>query len=87
MSTILRRFRIIERNLTYRVQKWIPVSQGAWVTEHKRDGMKVVPVEFDNLSDAEDYCEEQFNQVVADSWKVVLVYEEDGDGNLVRNWY
>ena len=57
------------------------------MTEHKRDKMKVVPVEFDNLSDAETYCEALFGKPIEDSWKVVITYEDDGDGQLVRNWY
>ena len=81
------RFRVVERHNLYRVQRWMPVSEGIWITEHMRDGMKVVPVEFTNLSDAEDYCAEQFGIPLEDAWKVVLTYEDDGDGELVRNWY
>lgn len=81
------KLRVVERLNQYRVQRWMPVSQGMWITEHKRDGMKVIPVEFDNLSDAEDYCVEQFETLLEDSWRVVITYEEDGDGELVRNWY
>lgn len=84
---IYRRFRIVERHNKYRVQRWMPVSEGIWMTEHKKDKMKVVPVEFDNLSDAETYCEGQFGIPMEDSWKVVMTYEDDGDGQLIRNWY
>ena len=80
-------FRIIERHNKYRVQRWMPVSEGIWTTEYKRKGMKVVPRGYDNLSDAEDYSEAQFDASVVDSWKVVMTYDEDGDGKLVRNWY
>ena len=57
------------------------------MTEHKREKLTITPVEFDNLSDAEDYCESQFDMLAKDSWKVVITYEDDGDGQLIRNWY
>ncbi len=80
------KLRVVERYNVYRIQRWMPVSQGKWITEHKRDGMTVTPIEFDNLSDAEDYCATQFDASLEDSWKVVITYEDDGDGELIRDW-
>ena len=80
------KLRVVERHNKYRIQRWMPASQGIWITEHMRDGMKVVPVEFDNLSEAEEYCATQYGITLEDSWKIVITFEEDGDGELIRNY-